>query len=242
MQVTPDDLKPASYNPRKMSDEAKAGLKASMESFNDISGITWNKNTGNIVAGHHRWANLVEEYGLDHLKMKHIKGTDRHAIFETDSKSFTGFLLRVVDWDEATEKAANITANSPAIEGKFTKELQNILGELEESLDEVLYTKVNLGELKVKVPDTKINTDDVSDKKSQKSETAISAGGEKYKLVKLELSLELAKRFGKQLARFKKKAGNSVEKPLEVILNFLEAHDDDTILKHTKIERRKRRK
>ena len=44
-EVTAKDLLPADYNPRKMSDEARAALKRSMEEFDDISGITWNKKT-----------------------------------------------------------------------------------------------------------------------------------------------------------------------------------------------------
>lgn len=235
MNITPDDLTKASYNPRIMSKKAKHGLRESMDSFNDISGITYNKNTGNIVGGHHRWDNIVSEHGLDHLVFIPIKKTDRQLIC-TKERKFTGYILRVVDWDEMTEKAANITANSPSIEGEFTNDLQDILAELEIGLDESLFGGVRLDDLKIDLKPAKVDK-----KPDAKSETAISTGGETHKLVKLELSLELAERFKTQLVRFNKKAGNGAEKTLEVILNFLEAHDDDTILKHTVTKRRKRR-
>ena len=53
-----DDLKPASYNPRKISKKAFEGLEVSLKKFGDISGIVWNKRTGNLVSGHQRVAKL----------------------------------------------------------------------------------------------------------------------------------------------------------------------------------------
>ena len=41
--IVPSDLTPADYNPRKMSDSAREALKVSMNEFEDISGITWNR-------------------------------------------------------------------------------------------------------------------------------------------------------------------------------------------------------
>jgi hypothetical protein len=58
-----DDLKPASYNPRRISPEALAGLKSSLVQFGDIAGLTWNKRTGNMVAGHQRLRALRSVYG-----------------------------------------------------------------------------------------------------------------------------------------------------------------------------------
>ena len=46
------DLKPAPYNPRTISEEALKGLGVSLEEFGDISGFTWNKQTGHLVTGH----------------------------------------------------------------------------------------------------------------------------------------------------------------------------------------------
>ena len=49
-----DDLRASPRNPRKISAEALAGLKTSLASYGDISGIVWNERTGELVAGHQR--------------------------------------------------------------------------------------------------------------------------------------------------------------------------------------------
>lgn len=51
-----DDLAAAPYNPRRISEDAAAGLRGSIETFGDLSGIVWNERTGNLVAGHQRVA------------------------------------------------------------------------------------------------------------------------------------------------------------------------------------------
>lgn len=56
------DLRPASYNPRTIEDDAAAGLAQSLERFGDLSGIVWNQRTGHLVAGHQR-VNQLRERG-----------------------------------------------------------------------------------------------------------------------------------------------------------------------------------
>ena len=48
------DMKPAAYNPRRISQRALQSLEASIVEFGDISGLTYNESTGNIIAGHQR--------------------------------------------------------------------------------------------------------------------------------------------------------------------------------------------
>ena len=96
------DLKPAEYNPRKITDEAFAGLGNSISRFGILSHIVWNKRTGNIVGGHQRYKHLVE--------MGEI---------ETE--------VIVVDLDDNEEVALNITLNNKAIRGDFTKDVVNQL-------------------------------------------------------------------------------------------------------------------
>ena len=104
-----DDLRPAAYNPRKIDAESLAGLGVSLREFGDISGLVWNSRTGNLVAGHQRLAALKAEYG-DELAM------DGEAVVAPTGERFP---VRVVDWDEKTEKAANVAANNPHIAGEF---------------------------------------------------------------------------------------------------------------------------
>ena len=67
--------------------------------------------------------------------------------------------VRVVEWNEAQERAANITANNPYIGGEFTQELQPLLRELEGELG-----LERLGELRL---DTLLDDDGSQDEDSE---------------------------------------------------------------------------
>ena len=124
-RISVDMLKPATYNPRSITDAAKAGLGASIAKFGIVQPIVWNKRTGNVVSGHQR-LNVLPDRG----------DTEADVV--------------VVDLDDADEKALNITQNNPAITGEFTPELQPLLLELEPlclEFDELL-----LGDLVDDVP------------------------------------------------------------------------------------------
>ncbi len=141
------DLKPASYNPRKISDKALKGLAYSIEEFGDISGITYNKRTGNLVSGHQRVKALMEKFGdLE------IKGD---AIITPAGE----FKIRVVDWDIGKEKAANVAANSPTIQGEFTSDLAILLDEIKVSMPE-LASELRFEEIEFPDASLKVEEDD----------------------------------------------------------------------------------
>lgn len=96
------DLKPAEYNPRKITEEAFHGLGQSLKRFGVMSYIVWNKRTGNIVGGHQRFKQLVE-------------------LGEEETE------VVVVDLDDSEEVALNITLNNRVIKGDFTKEVMDDL-------------------------------------------------------------------------------------------------------------------
>jgi hypothetical protein len=101
-----------------------AGLTASLESFGDISGLVWNRRTGNLVAGHQRLAALQSKYG------EALVVEDSHIVIGDGKK----FPIREVDWPESKEKLANVAANNPHIAGEFEdEELVTLLDELEAS-------------------------------------------------------------------------------------------------------------
>lgn len=102
-------LKAAEYNPRKISQAALDGLKYSLQEFGDISGIVFNQRTGRLVAGHQRVKALIDKFGD-----LQISGD----LIETPAGVFK---IRVVDWDEDKEKAANIAANAESIQGQWTE-------------------------------------------------------------------------------------------------------------------------
>ena len=133
-----DQLKPAPYNPREIAPEAMEGLRASLGAFGDISGIVWNKRSGHLVCGHQR---------VMALRLKHGNGLklDNGALVNQDGERF---MVRVVDWDDPTEKAANVAANNPHIAGDYTPELGPLLEELKIELPD-LSASLRLGEIGV---------------------------------------------------------------------------------------------
>ena len=119
------DLRPAEYNAdiRSISDTAKNGLRASMSEFGDLSGITFNTQTGNLVTGHQRVYGLKSQHG--DLPIERIG--DNGRIVTPDGHVFP---VRFVEWSEYKERLANVVANSPEIAGTFTAKLPDFIGEL----------------------------------------------------------------------------------------------------------------
>lgn len=162
-------IRKAPYNPRKMSKEAKQALKSSINTFNDISGITVNKRTGNIVSGNHRWEEVTHEHGgPKKLVLNHLSG--EYYSLDTKSGVHTGFLVRVVDWDINKEKSANVTANSSLVMGEFTSGLQDILGELKVELNDD-FSALRLDELHIDLDlDDELDLDDDLDSAREHAE------------------------------------------------------------------------
>jgi hypothetical protein len=115
------DLSPAPYNPRRLAPEAAAGLTRSLQEFGDIAGITWNARTKRLVTGHQRLAQLRQLHG-DRLRIEIRPGEEdeRAQLVAPDGSTWA---VRIVDWPEEREKAANIAANNPLIGGEFDLEL-----------------------------------------------------------------------------------------------------------------------
>ena len=89
-----DMLLPADYNPRRISDRAMKGLRASLERFGELGGIVYNKRTGRLVGGHQR-----------------VKALAAMGVKDAE--------VRVVDLPIAEEKAANLALNHPGIGGEW---------------------------------------------------------------------------------------------------------------------------
>lgn len=130
------DLKAAEYNPRTINNKALEGLKFSLDEFGDISGIVFNKQTGNLVAGHQRVKALTDKYG----NLEIVNGQ-----IITPKGNFS---IRIVDWNEQKEKAANIAANSESIQGKWTEDASIILEDVALFTPE-LFARLNFSDLTV---------------------------------------------------------------------------------------------
>jgi len=109
---TLSELCPSAYNPRKISEEAMAGLTASLRKFGCVEPIVLNERTNTIVGGHQR------------LMVLEKLGEQRTPVV-------------IVDLSETDEKALNVTLNNPRIQGEWdTEKLFPLLEELKLDLPE----------------------------------------------------------------------------------------------------------
>lgn len=100
------EIKLASYNPRKLSEEARKALKKNIKENGLLGGIIVNVRTGNIVSGHQRMsiADEVNKYNP-----------------ETKENDYS-IKVEVIDVDDKKEKELNIFMNSRATQGEYDYE------------------------------------------------------------------------------------------------------------------------
>jgi len=132
------DLAACPRNPRTITPEALAGLGAALTEYGDLSGIVWNKRTGQLVAGHQRIKALKKGHGR---KLKLVDG----ALLVPDGERFP---VRVVDWPADKAKAAMLVANNQHIAGDFVPEaVAKLCAELSDTLAADLYASLDLDKL-----------------------------------------------------------------------------------------------
>jgi ParB-like chromosome segregation protein Spo0J len=122
------DLKEAPYNPRRISKEALAGLRASLDRWGLVQEIVVNRRTGHIVGGHQRVA-----------AMRLAGEAEAPVVW--------------VDLPMKEEKALNVALNNPHISGEFSDDLAAILEEVREH-DAAMFEAVRLDALMEAVPTT----------------------------------------------------------------------------------------
>lgn len=124
-QRTVKTLKAAAYNPRTITKDELARLKKAFYEFGDLSGIVFNRRSGQLVGGHQRTKVLPKNAPIEiteHLPAPDRTGTIAHGYIVLDGVKYS---YREVDWDDQREKAANIAANRHG--GEFDKEKLGIL-------------------------------------------------------------------------------------------------------------------
>lgn len=127
--ATARELTPADYNPRFISEKRQGQLSKSMSKFGDLNGITYNRRTGRLVGGHQRIKYLLPNAKIKKQPAQDESGTVAIGIIISGKSSWA---YREVDWDETTEKAANIAANAAG--GSFDEEmLRGLVLELDKS-------------------------------------------------------------------------------------------------------------
>jgi hypothetical protein len=98
-------IKNASYNPRTLSDAAKAKLKKGLARHGLVAPLTWNRRSGNLVGGHQRISQLDD-----------LAGTDNYTLD-----------VAVIDVEEGREKEINILLNNGAAQGEWDLEALSAL-------------------------------------------------------------------------------------------------------------------
>jgi len=128
--VKMSEIKPAPYNPRGISDAALAGLRQSLEKFGLVDLLVVNKRNMRIISGHQRYKILQQE-GVENVT----------AI--------------MVDLDEVSEMAMNLTLNSQQIVGSWTEAIIPLLEKLRtEAADD--YVALRMKELREEVAEFEI--------------------------------------------------------------------------------------
>lgn len=152
-----EDLIPAEYNPRTITDEALKGLQRSIEKFGYLQPIIVNIHGGTsvIVGGHQRAKAMLAE-GIKDAKCV------------------------VVDFDKTTEKAANIALNSETISGDWdTEGLEEILEELKVDLPE--FEDINLDDLAESL-DIDLSSPEADDRSAKKKNSANELPDAEFKI------------------------------------------------------------
>jgi hypothetical protein len=169
MSESINKLKPAKYNPRRITDKKLEILEKTLKEYGDLSGIVFNKKTGNLVGGHQRLKVLPKDSIIISEPFKDNTGTTAKGIIKTDIGEFT---YREVNWTIEKEKAANIAANKGGGEWDFTG-LKEVLFELDSKDFDFELTGFEFEEVEMLLNDShlddKASDEDIIEKEKQPS-------------------------------------------------------------------------
>lgn len=108
------DLKPNPKNPRIAAEHKLDMLKRSIETLGNLDGIIWNKRSKQLLGGHQRQKVLPEDAVIvieETFNPPTAAGTTARGYIMAWGEKHT---YQEKDWDETTEKLANIAANKGA--------------------------------------------------------------------------------------------------------------------------------
>ncbi len=126
------------YNPRKISIKQSDKLKETLEEFGDLSGIVYNRTTGNFVGGNQRskvmdFDSCEVEY-VEKKRKPDAQGTVALGFVIWQGKRYS---WREVKWDEEKEKRGNIVANKGG--GEWDEDMLKIHFKKNDLLDAGFY-------------------------------------------------------------------------------------------------------
>lgn len=113
VEINRSEINPATYNPRKISEEGKKNLKKSIKKYGVVGGIVVNERTGNTIVGGHQKVKVLDELN------------------KYPEKDYT-LRVELIDVDEKTEKELNITLNNPNVGGEWDMDsLRELIPEID---------------------------------------------------------------------------------------------------------------
>jgi len=122
-------------NPRKITPELMAQLEANLKELGDLSGITHDLNTDEIITGNQRSKAInldeCEIEILEQFKKPDAQGTVARGFVNWDGQKLN---YRQVRWDDDQREKANITANS--ITGIWDEEVLRTMWDNVKGLEE----------------------------------------------------------------------------------------------------------
>lgn len=143
-QVAINEINPAVYNPRIITDKELSGLKESIKAFGFVEPLVVNSVSGTLISGHQRFK-AAKELGHETVPVVYV------------------------ELNESGEKALNIAMNNHAIQGKFDTEiLSTLLEDLKVEMPD-LSSELNFDILS---KDLKIDFDPVAPDVPKDSETS----------------------------------------------------------------------
>lgn len=109
-------------NPRTISKGERKALKDSMAKYGDISGIVWNRRTGQIVGGNQR-SKIIDIRTCEITITEDYEKPDKFGTVAIGHVVWNGtqFSYREVDWTRKKEVEANIFANK--LGGQWDKDI-----------------------------------------------------------------------------------------------------------------------
>lgn len=123
------ELSPSPANPRDISPEKLATLGRAMEEFGDLSGIVFNRTTGQLVGGHQRIKNLAADDEIVVLDQWEKPNGQRTVAWGYVQHGEERWVYREVEADEDWEALANVAANGEWADWEWER-LSNILAQV----------------------------------------------------------------------------------------------------------------
>jgi hypothetical protein len=121
-------------NPRRISDKQERDLREWMELLGDISGIIYNKRSGEFIGGNQRSKQMdFDEREIEWVEKK--RKADKQGTVGVGYVMWEGsrWNFRMVDWDEELEEKANVIANKAG--GEWDWDILNEEFDVDDLLD-----------------------------------------------------------------------------------------------------------